>query len=157
MICKMLLQIAVNTVINLTMHQTNIPRCTILQKKYAHVRYGIWCIVGFVSEVHSFPYTHKRHPRLAQVSYDVFLWVEGMTCVRWLLLLIWMIYHAIINSLWPSDAICRQGSWSTLVHVMASCLMPPSHYLNQCWFIITKVQWCSSEGNFAWDIRAISC
>ena len=51
------------------------------------------------------------------------------------------------NILWPSDAIWRQGSRSTLDQVMAWCL---------CWLIITKVQWCSSEGNFAWDITAIS-
>ena len=48
----------------------------------------------------------------------------------------------IFNSLWPNDAIWRQGSRSTLVHVMACCLMAASHYLNQCWLIITKVQWC---------------
>ena len=59
------------------------------------------------------------------------------------------------NSLWPSDAIWLQGSWSTLVQVMVCCLTAPSHYLNQCWLIITKVQWCSSEGNFAWGITAI--
>ena len=55
-----------------------------------------------------------------------------------------------LNSLWPSDAIWRQGSRSTLVQVMACCLTAPSHYLNQCWLIITKVPWCSSEGNFTW-------
>ena len=60
-----------------------------------------------------------------------------------------------VNSLWPSDAIWRQGSRSTLDQVMACCLTAPSHYLNQCW-LITKVSWCSSEGNFAWDITAIS-
>ena len=53
-----------------------------------------------------------------------------------------------INSFWHSDAIWRQGSRSTLVQVMACCLTAPSHYLNQCWLIIAKVQWCSSEGNF---------
>ena len=61
-----------------------------------------------------------------------------------------------VNSWWPRDAIWRQESRSTLVQVMACCLTAPSHYLNQCWLIITKVQWCSSEGNFAWDITAIS-
>ena len=40
-------------------------------------------------------------------------------------------------SLWPSDAIWRHGSWSTLVQVMVCCLTAPSHYLNQCWLIIT--------------------
>ena len=61
-----------------------------------------------------------------------------------------------INSLWPSEAIWRQGSRSTLVQVMVCCLTAPSHYLNQCWLIITKVQWCSSEGNFARYITASS-
>ena len=50
-----------------------------------------------------------------------------------------------INSLGPSDAIWRWRSWSTLVQVMACCLTAPSHYLNQCWLIISKVLWHSSE------------
>ena len=33
-----------------------------------------------------------------------------------------------LNSLWPSDAIWRQGSRSSLVQVMACCLTAPSHY-----------------------------
>ena len=65
-------------------------------------------------------------------------------------------HEVLINSLWPSDAIWRQGSRSTLVQVMACCLTAPSHYLNQCWLSTTKVQWCSSEGKFAWYITAIS-
>ena len=50
-----------------------------------------------------------------------------------------------INSLGPSDAIWHWRSWSTLVQVMACCLTAPSHYLNQCWLIISKVQWHSSD------------
>ena len=48
-----------------------------------------------------------------------------------------------VNSLWPSDVIWPQGSRSTLAQVMACCLMAPSHYLNQCWLIIRKLQWHS--------------
>ena len=51
-----------------------------------------------------------------------------------------------VNSLWPSDAIRRQGPESTLAQVMACCLTAPGHYLNQCWLIIIKVLWHSSEG-----------
>ena len=54
-------------------------------------------------------------------------------------------YAQWINSLGPSDAIWRSRSWSTLVKVMACCLTAPSHYLNQCWLIISKVLWHSSE------------
>ena len=46
-----------------------------------------------------------------------------------------------VNSLWPSDAIWQQRSGSTLAQVMACCLTAPSHYLNQCWLIISKVQY----------------
>ena len=45
-----------------------------------------------------------------------------------------------INSLGPSDAIWRHRSGSTLAQVMACCLTAPSHYLNQCWLIISKVR-----------------
>ena len=57
----------------------------------------------------------------------------------------------LLNSLWPSDIIWQQGSRSTLAQVMACCLTAPSHYLNQYWLIISKVQWHSSEGNFTKD------
>ena len=55
---------------------------------------------------------------------------------------IWNTGWEIINSLWPSDAIWRHISRSTLAQVMACCLTAPSHYLNQCW-LISKVQWHS--------------
>ena len=51
----------------------------------------------------------------------------------------------LLNSLWPSDIICRHRTGSTLDQVMACCLAAPSHCLNQCWLIISKVLWHSSE------------
>ena len=51
-------------------------------------------------------------------------------------------YYGIVSemvSLWPSDAIWRHRSGSTLAQVMACCLTAPSHYLNQYWLIIRKV------------------
>ena len=47
-----------------------------------------------------------------------------------------------LNSLCPSDAIWRHRSRSTLAQVMACCLTAPSHYLKQCWLIISTDQWC---------------
>ena len=52
------------------------------------------------------------------------------------------------NSLWPSDAIWRQGSRSTLAQVMACCLMAPSHYLIQCWLMINEAFCHSPDSNF---------
>ena len=40
---------------------------------------------------------------------------------------------SIINSLWPLHTICHHRALSTLVQVMAWCLMAPSHYMNKCW------------------------
>ena len=51
----------------------------------------------------------------------------------------------LLTHLGPSDAIWCWGSWSTLVQVMACCLTAPSHYLNHCWLVISKVLWHSSE------------
>ena len=55
-----------------------------------------------------------------------------------------------VNSLRPSDVIRRQGTESTLAQVMACCLMAPSHYLNQCWLIISKVLWHYHQGALSW-------
>ena len=53
--------------------------------------------------------------------------------------------YMLFNSLGPSDTIWRWRSWSALAQVMACCLTAPSHYLNHCWLIISKVLWHSSE------------
>ena len=68
----------------------------------------------------------------------------------------WLFIHDWINSLWPSDTIWRHISGSTLAQVMDFCLTAPSHYLDQRWLIISKVQWHSSECNFTRDTSAIS-
>ena len=47
------------------------------------------------------------------------------------------------NLWWPSDAIWRQRSGPTFAQVMSCCLRAPSHYLNQCWLIISEIQWHS--------------
>ena len=60
------------------------------------------------------------------------------------------------NSLWPSDAIGRQISGSTLAQVMTCCLTAPNNYLNQCWLIISEVQWHSYQGNFTRDASTIN-
>ena len=74
----------------------------------------------------------------------------------------WQFCHCLLlpvfffNSLWPSDAIWQYRSGSTLVQVMACCLTAPSHYLNQCWLIISKIQRHSAERNFTRNNPAIS-
>ena len=51
-----------------------------------------------------------------------------------------------VCALWPVDTIWQQGYGSTLAQVMAWCRQAKSHYLNQCWLIISKILWHSFEG-----------
>ena len=60
------------------------------------------------------------------------------------------------NLLGPSNPIWGERSGSPLAQVMACCLTAPSHYLNQCWLIISKVEWYSSKGKFTRDTLAIN-
>ena len=87
----------------------------------------------------SVAFTWKQFPKMHS-------WILGETCVR----------RYTFNSLWPSDTIWRHKSGSSLAQVMTSCLTAPSHYLNQCWLLISKVQWHSSQYNFTRDNSAIS-
>ena len=60
----------------------------------------------------------------------------------------------ILNSLGPSDAIWHQRSSSTLVQVMACCLMAPSHY--QCLLIIVCLSISLSVRSHGIHLRALS-
>ena len=71
---------------------------------------------------------------------DLHLNEENLTC---------KIKNRYFNSLWPTDIIRRQISWSALAQVMSCCLIAPSHYLNQCRLnVISEGLWCSPNGNF---------
>ena len=37
--------------------------------------------------------------------------------------------------------------WVIKAQIMVCCLMAPSHYLHQCWFLISEVLWPSSQSN----------
>ena len=92
------------------------------------------------------------------------------TCTCWCISILSFLRHLItsqhhhifsfgflyINTYWPSNVIWRYISGSKLTQVMAYCLMPPSHYLNQRWLIIIRTQWLSTNGNFARDTSANS-
>ena len=81
-------------------------------------------------------WTSKRWPLSCCCKlFGVFLWYFCENLLHYTVTL----YY--VNSLWPSDAIWWLGSGSTLAQVMSCCLVAPSHYLNQYWLIITKVQW----------------
>ena len=53
--------------------------------------------------------------------------------------------HKIIVAYWSHMA---HRSGSILAQIIACCLMTPSHYLNQCWLLISEVFWHSPEDSF---------
>ena len=59
------------------------------------------------------------------------------------------------NLLWPGDNIWRHKTWSSLVQVMTCFLTAPSHYLNQCWLIISEALWHSPKCNFPGNAHGI--
>ena len=60
-----------------------------------------------------------------------------------------------VNSLWPSVIIWQMYRLgTTLAPVMSCCLMSPSHYLNQCWLLISEVMWHSHQRNFTVSTQA---
>ena len=63
----------------------------------------------------------------------------------------------VLNSLWLSDTIWWHGSGSALVQVMACWLTAPSHYLSQCWHLITEVLWYLPERNFSASAQLVFC
>ena len=91
---------------------------------------------------------NEMHAALKTIFTNLFSWMK--TVERWFS--VWEVF----NSLWPSDTIWRHKSASTLAQVMACRLTAPSHYLNQRWLIISKVQWHPSESNFTRDTPATS-
>ena len=48
-------------------------------------------------------------------------------------------------------------SGSTLAQVMAWCLMAPSHYLNQCWLLISEVIFCSMHLRGIPQVSKLQC
>ena len=90
------------------------------------------CSISFLAEGKAFlmSYSEHKHTRRYVPRAQTYLRTPFLPLIS---------YASIINSLGPSDAIWRQKSGSTLAQVMACCLTAPSHYLNQCWLIISKV------------------
>ena len=80
------------------------------------------------------------------ISYPHWKWLMGSheTMLTWR-----------VNTLWPGGTIWWKRTGSTLAEVMAWCHQATSHYLNQCWLIISKVLWHSPEGNFTWNVQII--
>ena len=53
----------------------------------------------------------------------------------------YLISYEQLDSVWPSEPMWRVTSGSTLTQAMTCCQMVPSYYLNQCWRLVSKVQW----------------
>ena len=95
---------------------------------------------------------HKSWYLLQKAHSSLWKWAMGPFCEHTKILSIafacYDIHTLCVNSLRPNDTTWLHRTWSTLVQVMAWCLMAPNHYLNQYWLIINEILLCSPEGNF---------
>ena len=57
-----------------------------------------------------------------------------------------------MNALWPSDAIWRRRTWSTLICWLAA----PKQYLNRCWLTIKQVLCHSFQRNSCLNIQDVN-
>ena len=132
----------------------------ILSMKYWPFCPGIWCVnwlsIGRCGcDCKCLNFKHNLRINILNIQIGITLelmpesLVDGKPAVQVLAWCRWATSHY-FNSLRPSDTtIWRHRSRSTLAQVMTCCLTAPSHYLNQCWLIISKVLQHSPEGNFA--------
>ena len=98
--------------------------------------YLVWCLHDYICYNWIMCKCHTLGSSMGGVTVDIAqtLAHQDYPC------LLWSFPHKHVNSLWPSDAIWQHRSGSTLAQVMAFCLTAPSHYLNQCcWLIISEV------------------
>ena len=124
---------------NLVLYQTDKALVSVSRHPSIYHLLGIIiCVVYLVSGCN----TNGSFTFLIHITRGSIYWVAGSKN---------MAGYRVFTSLWPSDAIWRQGSGSTLAQVMACCLTAPSHHLNQCWLIISKIQLHQSDGNFSRD------
>ena len=78
----------------------------------------VWGIYRWpVNSPHKWPIMRKMFP-FDDIIYRVFLYNLHIQSIIW-----------VLNSLWPSDAICLHRSWSTLAQLMAGFLPAPSRNL----------------------------
>ena len=109
--------------------------------RYFTLNFRIWSLRGWSENAFITDYEYRHTMAMMALYQTIYTAREWSEVVSIALLFL----ACGVNSLGPSDTIWRGRSWSTMVQVMACCLMAPSHYLNQCWLIISKVLWHSSE------------
>ena len=129
---------------------------------WSHVLSGKWCSWSSADRqcsnyiwVTNNLISHKGGPYIRDLTvYHV------PNCLRAWYCTVWMSrYYTFLCFLYVHDLYDNKHFWifyldsnwdlrpSTLDQVMACCLAASSHYLNQCWLLISKVQWHPSHNN----------
>ena len=86
---------------------------------------------------------------LAQIRRQAIIWTNADPVH-------WRIYAALGGdglTHWDHVTHICQWTGSSMVQVMACCLMAPSHYLNQCWFIVNQIPRNELLWNLTKDIK----
>ena len=87
---------------------------------------------------------------IVQTQWHVNHAIKAIACLMKQHPTIFMLTHCVLVTSYGNTSV------STLAQVMACCLTAPSHYLNQCWLIIRKVQRYSPEWNLTRDNPTIN-
>ena len=102
-----------------------------------------WHVKNFVAIWHL---TIELHWNQFFIEFELWWkWALNQWLLSSLVYIIRLTERIYFNSLWPSDAIWRHKSGSTLAQAMACCLTASYHYLNQCWLISSEVKYHSTE------------
>ena len=112
----------------------------------------------FVRGIHrsSVNSTHKGQWRGALMFSLICVWINGWVNNREAGDLGWYRVHYDISVMcWGCFRSLYSQRGPTLAQVIPCCLTAPSHYQNQCWLIISKVQWQWSQYNVTWDTSGI--
>ena len=117
---------------------TLVKKINIMCKYIIFLRKYIWELTSQMNilEVHGMFYTMSKWIWFKEIVFLIPTYCTSTSVES-------LIWSKCINSLWPSNAIWWHRSGSTLAHVMACCRQATSHYLSQCWFLISEVLWHS--------------
>ena len=121
-------------------------RCRRHHHHHHHQRQQQHLVMEQYGTLHSFHHLDERKLKFANTILNIFrpIWNDRHFAEYISLGYVVLILQEKFK-LGPGDVIWRLISWSTPVQTMACCKTAPSHYLNQCWLIISKVLWHSSE------------
>ena len=134
MICEVIHHVILCVEMHLDIRMVDKVQCTINHKWHNFISYSVF-VTKIAKKFNTFTiltiYSHPQPTSSSDFenSLHIYAFPTRSTYIETAQ------FNSYQNPLWPSDAVWRRGSGSTLARVMVFCLTAPGHYLNQCWRI----------------------